>query len=160
MQHNYPKHEPRSMFLPGIIDTGRLPGIFSIGSRCLYSFSNKQTGLEMHMPPITLTDRSTGTNDPRFYQWMWAASARRHRSTSSRALSSLLVSLGTAQHDMSTGCSTLKSGQSLLCHMLCISILGSLLTQSKALNSHSLSLTESNKGPCQALDNFLEKECC
>lgn len=46
------------------------------------------------------------------------------------------------------------------CQMSSISILGSLLTQSKALNSHSPSLAESNEGPCQALDNFLEKECC
>lgn len=56
----------------------------SSGSRCLYSFSNKQTSLEMHTPPITWTDRSTGTEDRRFYQWMWAGRACRHRSSSSQ----------------------------------------------------------------------------
>lgn len=149
------------MCLPGIIDSEILSGIFSAGSRCLYSFSNKQTSLKMHATPIILTDHPTQTRDPRFLSMnVGSQCVQAQRVPAAWAFSSLSVSLGTAQHDLSTGCSALKSGQSLPCHMLCISILGCLLTQSKALNSHSLSLTESNKGLCQALDNFLEKECC
>lgn len=54
------------MCLPGIIDSEILSGIFSAGSRCLYSFSNKQTSLKMHATPIILTDHPTQTRDPRF----------------------------------------------------------------------------------------------
>lgn len=128
------------MCLPGIIDSEILSGIFSAGSRCLYSFSNKQTSLKMHTAPIILTGCPTESGDPSFLSMnMGSQCAQAQRAAAAQAFSSLSVSLGTAQHDISTGCSTLKSGWSLPCHVLCISILGCLLTQSKALNSHSLS---------------------
>lgn len=149
------------MCLPGIIHSEILSGIFSTGSCCLYSFSNKQTSLKK-------ADNSNYSN--RLYTRgqgsqilsMSTGSLRvqAEKQPAAWALSPLSVSLGTAQGDISTGCSMLKSGQSLFCHMSRINILSCLLTQCKALNSHSLSLADSNKGLCQALDNFLEKGCC
>lgn len=67
------------------------------------------------------------------------------------ASSAISVSLGAARHDISTGCSTMKPGRSLLCHMLCISISGCLLTQSKALDSHSLSPSQKSLRGCAEL---------
>lgn len=67
------------------------------GSHCLYSFSNKQTSLEMHTAPVTLTDRSAGTEDVRFYQWTWAASACGHRSSGSQGCPCLSVSPGSVR---------------------------------------------------------------
>lgn len=84
----------------------------------------------------------------------------RHSSPSSQGCVSLSVSLGPAQHDMSTGCSW--SGDTA-CAARCYTSASWALSWPKArLSTPTLppSLTESNKGPCQALDNFLEKECC
>jgi len=131
--------QPHSMCLPGIIDSEILSGIFSAGSRCLYSFSNKQTSLKMYTTPVTFTDRPTETRDPRFLSMnVGSQRVQAQRVPAAWAFSSLSVSLGTAQRDISTGCSGLKSGQSQPCHVLSISIPGCLPTQSKALNSHSL----------------------
>lgn len=133
--------QPYSMCLPGIIDSEILSGILSAGSCCFYSFSNKQTSLKMHTTPIILTDRPTETRDLRFLSMnVGSQCVQAQRAPAAWAFSLLLVSLGTDQHDISTGWSSPKSGQSLPHHMLCISMLGCLLTQSKALNSHSLTL--------------------
>lgn len=150
------------MCLPGIIDSEILSGIFSAGSRCLYSFSNKQTSLKMHATPVILTDRPTETRNPRFLSMnVGSRCVQARRAAAAWAFFSLSMSLGTAQRDISTGCSTLKSGQSLPCHVLCISILGCLLTQSKALNSHSLPPLQKAIGDsAKLLTTFWKKECC
>lgn len=139
------------MCLPGIIDSEILSGIFGAGSRCLHSFSNKQTSLQTHTAPIILAE----TRDPR----LLSMKEGRHSERLQPGLSFPFWG-PVAQRAISTGWSRLESGQSLPCHVLPISISGCLLTHSNAPNSRppSPSLAESNKGLCRALENFLGKK--
>lgn len=155
------------MCLPGIIDSEILSGIFSTGSCCLYSFSNKQTSLRMQMTPIILTDCTQETRDHRFYQWTWAASVcRQSECRQSECLKpglSLPFRCHLAPLSMTLAQDVAHWSQDRACPAMCYASTSWAAFWPNARHwtpTLSLSLAESNKGLCQALDNFLEKDCC